>query len=118
MIKFLANENVPSATIRKLQDAGYDVFSVSEKFPSVEDKAVISFAATENRVIITFDRDYGELIFKHGQRSAAGVIYFRIQSFSPEKSAEILLRFLLHNDLQFEGYFTVFDENRIRQRKL
>lgn len=104
MIKFLANENVPSATIRKLQDAGYDVFSVSEKFPSIDDEAVILFASTENRVIITFDRDYGELIFKRGQRSAGGVIYFRIQNFSPEKPAEILLRFLLHNDLQFEGY--------------
>lgn len=118
MIKFLANENVPFATIRKLQDAGFDVLSVTENFPSIKDEAVILFASTENRVIITFDRDYGELIFKHKLKFNSGIIYFRIQNFLPERPAEILLRFLLHNDLQFEGYFTVFDENRIRQRKI
>jgi predicted nuclease of predicted toxin-antitoxin system len=114
----LANENVPFATIRTLQAAGFDVVSVAENFPSIKDEAVILFASTQKRVIITFDSDYGELIFKQRLNFDAGLIYFRIQNFSPERPAEILLRFLLHNDLQFEGYFTVFDENRIRQRKL
>jgi predicted nuclease of predicted toxin-antitoxin system len=65
MIRFLANENVPLATVRRLQEEGFDVVAVSTDFPSISDESVILFASIDNRVIITFDRDYGELIFQH-----------------------------------------------------
>ena len=116
-MKFLANENFPRASIVKLRNEGFDVVSVSENFPSVKDEAVILFASMENRIIITFDRDYGELIFKHNLKHSAGVIYLRIQNFQPEEPAEILLR-LFDSELPFEGYFTVISETNIRQRKL
>ncbi len=118
MIKFLANENVPFATVRELRNNGFDVFSISENFPSIKDEAVVLFASAENRVIITFDRDYGELVFKKRLNFTAGVIYFRIQSFLPEKPAEILLRLISTGNIRFEGYFTVIGENHIRQRKI
>jgi predicted nuclease of predicted toxin-antitoxin system len=116
-MKFLANENIPQAAIEKLRNAGFDVVSVSENFPSVKDEAVILFASMENRIIITFDRDYGELIFKHNLKHSAGVIYLRIQNYQPAEPAEILLN-LFKTDLNFEGFFTVISETNIRQRKL
>lgn len=118
MTKFLANENVPSATIKTLQNAGYEVVSVSEDFPSIKDEAVILFASIENRIIITFDRDYGELIFKHNLKHSSGVVYFRLKFFQPEKPAEILLQLLSEVLLNIEGFFTVISENNVRQRKL
>jgi len=117
MMKFLANENIPLASVVKLRNEGLDVVSVSEDFPSVKDEAVILFASMENRIIITFDRDYGELIFKHNLQHSAGVIYLRIGDFQPEEPAELLLN-LFKTELNFEGYFTVVSENNIRQRKL
>ena len=116
-MKFLANENIPLASIVRLQNEGFDVVSVSTNFPSVKDEAVILFASMENRIIITFDRDYGELIFKHNLIHSAGVIYLRIQNFQPEEPAELLMN-LFKSDINFEGYFTVISENNIRQRKL
>lgn len=116
-MKFLANENIPQAAIELLREEGFDVASVSEISPSIKDEAVILLASMENRIIITFDRDYGELIFKHNLKHSAGVIYFRIQNFQPVEPAEILIN-LLKTDLNFEGFFTVISETNIRQRKL
>lgn len=118
MIKFLANVNVPLATIQKLQNEGFDVVSVGADFPSIKDEAVILFASTERRIIITFDRDYGELIFKRNLNAPLGVIYFRIQNFQPEEPAEILLNLLSSQDIEFAGFFTVISEKNIRQRRL
>jgi predicted nuclease of predicted toxin-antitoxin system len=116
MIRFLANENVPIATVRKLQKEGFDVISISETFPSIKDEAVILFASAEHRIIITFDRDYGELIFRRGVQPPTGIIYFRIREFQPEKPAQILLDLL--PIYEFEEYFTVITEKSIRQKKL
>lgn len=72
----------------------------------------------ENRTIITFDRDYGELIYKYGFRPLAGVIYLRMQNFQPEEPAELLLNLLNNPNLEFVGFFTVADEKSVRQRKI
>ncbi len=85
-MKFLANENIPLASIVRLQNEGFEVVSVSTKFPSVKDEAVILFASMENRIIITFDRDYGELIFKHNLKHSAGVIYLRNSKLSTRRT--------------------------------
>jgi predicted nuclease of predicted toxin-antitoxin system len=117
MIRFLANENVPLATVKRLQQEGFDVVSVSTDLPSVKDESVILFASMDNRIIITFDRDYGELIFKNNIAAPPGIIYFRLHSFRPEDPAEILLNFL-RLDIDFEGFFSVISENNLRQKKL
>ena len=61
-MQFLANEDVPMASIRRLRAAGYDVASIIEDSPGVKDESVLSRAHAEQRIILTFDRDYGELI--------------------------------------------------------
>lgn len=79
----------------------------------------MSIAINENRTIITFDRDYGELIYKYGFRPSAGVIYYlRMQNFQPEELAELLLKLLNNPNFEFNGLFTVADEASIRQRKI
>ena len=116
-MKFLANENLPLATIQKLQTSGWDVLSISLDSPSITDEEVMKIAIAENRTIITFDRDYGTLIYKYGYRPPAGVIYLRLQDFTPEEPAEFLLNLINTTTFTFIGLFTVADENNIRQRK-
>ena len=75
--------------------------------------------ADEERGILTFDRDYGELIYRLRLRSPRGVIYLRFHPHTPEEPASILLLNLLQIEgLQFEERFTVVDRDRIRQRPL
>lgn len=84
-MKFLANENLPLATILKLKASGWDVLSISLDSPSITDEEVMKIAIEENRTIITFDRDYGTLIYQYGYRPPARVIYLRLQDFTPEE---------------------------------
>jgi predicted nuclease of predicted toxin-antitoxin system len=70
---FLANENFPLPSVRLLRQAGYDVASVTEDSPGIEDSEVLTRAANEQRVVITFDRDYGELIYRLRLPSPTGV---------------------------------------------
>lgn len=118
MRKFLANENIPLATIFRLRKEGFDVSSVGLDSPSITDREVMQIAADENRTIITFDRDYGELIYKYGFRPPAGVIYLRMQNYQPEEPAELILKLVSNPNLEFAGLFTVADESSVRQRKI
>jgi predicted nuclease of predicted toxin-antitoxin system len=84
----------------------------------IEDSEVLAWAVSEQRVILTFDRDYGELIYKLGLLPPSGVIYLRYQPLNPIEPAEQLLRLLKVEKLQFEGRFTVVDRSQVRQRLL
>ena len=55
---FLANENFPLLSIRLLREMNYDISSIIENSPGIPDSEVLSRAATENQIILTFDRDY------------------------------------------------------------
>lgn len=76
-MRLLVNENFPAPSVTGLREAGWDVLSVSETHPGMDDAGVLSWAARENRWLVTFDRDYGELLFARGLQPPAAVILFR-----------------------------------------
>ncbi len=117
-MRFLANENFPLLSVRILRQAELEVASVTEDSPGIEDSEVLTRAADEERVILTFDRDYGELIYRLRLRSPRGVIYLRFRPHTPEERASILLNLLQTEGLQFEERFRVVEGDRIRQRPL
>ncbi len=80
------------------------------------DEEVMEIALAENRLIITFDSDYGELIFKHGYKPPAGVIYLRLKEYSPEYPGQLIHDILSTTGLQFVQKLSVIDQNGIRQR--
>lgn len=65
-MRLLANENFPLSSTKILSEAGFDVLSIGIDFQGITDQEVITIAQKEKRLILTFDRDYGELIFKSG----------------------------------------------------
>ena len=117
-MRFLANENFPLQSARLLRQADLEVASITEDSPGIEDAEVLARAADEQRVILTFDRDYGELIYRLRLRSPRGVIYLRFRPHTPEELASILLNLLQTEGLQFEERFTVVERDQIRQRPL
>jgi predicted nuclease of predicted toxin-antitoxin system len=117
-MRFLANENFPAASVQHLRQSGHDVLYVSENFPSVEDEVVLRWARDEQRFMLTFDRDYGELIFKHQLPVPLGVIYLRFDPATPLEPAEMLLRLLQLPAMEWSGRFTVLTRDQIRQRHL
>lgn len=117
-MRFLANENFPLQSVQLLRQADLEIASVTEDSPGIEDSEVLARAANEQRVILTFDRDYGELIYRLRLRSPKGVIYLRFRPHTPEEPASILLNLLQTEGLQFEEWFTVVERDQIRQRPL
>lgn len=115
-MKFLANENFPLTSIKILKDKGYDTLSVGVDYQGILDIEVIELSIKQNRTIITFDRDYGELIFKHGYKPQAGVIYLRWENFLPNEPGQFLIRLFASKTFKFNRKLTVISEGNIRQR--
>ena len=113
----LANENFPLFSIRLLRNAGYDILSILEKNPGASDLEILKQAQEENRIIMTFDRDYGELIYRY-KLSVPGVLYFRFDPSTPKEPADVLLKILKENRVVIRGKFTVVKRDGIRQRNL
>ena len=116
-MKLLANENFPLQSVKILEAAGFDIKSVGLDYAGIMDSEVMDIAVSEERVIITFDRDYGELIFKKGYRPKAGVIYLRWDAFQPDEPGKYLIQLFQSTDIKFEEMLTVISETNIRQRK-
>lgn len=116
-MKLLANENFPKASVLLLRNMNYDVLSIGEDNPSISDTAIMQIAEKEQRIIVTFDRDYGELIYRYNFKPSKGVIYLRIDTFSPEEPA-IHVHYLLNIlKVETDRRLTVFNGSSVRQRK-
>lgn len=115
-MKLLANENFPYPSIFYLRDKGFDIVSIGMEHPSIRDSEVMSIAINESRTILTFDRDYGELIFRYGYKPEMGIIYLRLVNYTPIYPG-VIIESLLRSELDLRRALTVIDEQGIRQRR-
>ena len=116
-MKFIANENIPLASVNVLKLAGFDIVSVGNELSGITDKEVMDIAVKEERTIITLDKDYGELVFKYGYKPAAGVIIIRWQNFEPEEPGNYLKNLFTTADINYNYAVTIIDKSSLRQRK-
>ncbi len=116
-MKFLANENIPLVSVQLLNESGYDTISVRDLMPGAKDREVLAEAQRQSRIILTFDKDYGEMVFKYGLRGNAGVVMFRFFPESPGHAAHLLTG-IIHQGIDLHGRFTIIDGKKIRQRIL
>jgi len=115
-MKFLANKNFPLPSITFLRQAGYTISSVSELYPGISDHEVIEKAKTDNSIILTFDKDYREIIYKRGLRNPPTVIFFRFKGENPTIAGQLLMDIIVNKNLEVEKKFTVIEMDNIRQR--
>lgn len=116
-LSLMANENFPLPSVVLLRERGYDIFAVAETARNISDQQVLSVAVAENRWILTFDRDYGELIYVREAPVPPAVLYMRLASYRPEDPGHLLIE-MLENASQFHGYFVVVDKDGWRKRPL
>ena len=113
---FLANENFPRPSTQLLRAKGYIVKSIQEEDSGISDEEVIQLALDLNLIILTFDSDYGELIFKYAKANPPSVVFFREKGQTPVFAATALISILQNADVKLLGAFTVVEANSIRQR--
>jgi len=119
-VKFLLDQNQPPVLARLLSGVGHDAIHVRDVGLSRStDPEVLERAAAENRVLISADTDFGELLARSGQ-SAPSILLLRRQDQRPAAELFQLISINLaavHDDLD-NGAIVVFDDTRIRVRNL
>lgn len=113
----LANENFPADAVNALRQHGHEVVWVREDAPGSIDTQVLQRAQDEERVLITFDKDFGELAFRYGLPASCGIILFRISTISSEYIARLAVA-ALDQRQDWAGHFSVIDDTQIRMTPL
>lgn len=116
-MRILANENVPGDAVAMLRSRGHDVVWIRSDSPGATDDANLARAVSEQRLLITFDKDFGDLVFRRGQVASCGVVLFRIAAPS---SAAVATRIAdtLDGRTDWTDHFSVVDDHRIRMMPL
>jgi predicted nuclease of predicted toxin-antitoxin system len=114
-MRFLADENFPGAAVDALVHAGHDVVSIGTIAPGISDSEIFRWAARESRIILTFDKDFGEIARGAGLPEACGVVLFRL---SMPSSGEVGVRLanLVGGRSDWAGHFSVIEPDRVRMR--
>jgi predicted nuclease of predicted toxin-antitoxin system len=115
-MRLLANENFPRASVQFLIDEGHDVEAIGISFFGISDEEVILHANQTRRLIITFDKDYGELIFNKGLIPEDGVLLCRMKAYEPSEPGR-LINELLKKDIELKRCLTIFHGQMLRQKK-
>ncbi|MEM7514441.1 MAG: DUF5615 family PIN-like protein [Bacteroidota bacterium] len=114
---FLADESVDGKIVKRLRIAGFQVKDIKEISPGIPDSEVLSLANAENALLITEDKDFGELVFRL-KMAAKGVILVRLSGWLSKDKGNYVVKVVQELKNEFEGSFTVIGINSIRQRKL
>jgi predicted nuclease of predicted toxin-antitoxin system len=112
-VRFLADESCDFAVVRALRATGHDVLAVAELAAGSDDAIVMDMAFRENRVLLTEDKDFGQLVYAHSQQSS-GVIPIRYPASARMTlpNAVVALVSELARDLM--GSFVVMSPGRVR----
>ena len=117
MLRLLADENFPGDAVEALRESGYDIAWIRTTAPGSRDPVALAKAQAENRILITFDKDFGELAFRAGLSAANGIILFRISALSGEHIARIAAH-ALSQRTDWAGHFSAVEDRRIRMTPL
>jgi len=116
-MRILADENFPGLSVQELRRLGHDVLWVRTAMPGARDDAILAWAQTEERLLVTLDKDFGELAFGMRLPALCGVVLFRMK-MSDARAAAIKIAKVLNSRSDWNGNFTVVEDGRIRMRPL
>lgn len=116
-MKILADENVPAPLVEALRNAGEDVDYIVELSPGITDDEVLDIAREQGRILLTEDKDFGELVFRL-KRGLLGVILVRLPEDNWESHWSRLMSVIERYKDMLTGNFTVIEEKKIRFRRL
>ncbi|MEI6026501.1 MAG: DUF5615 family PIN-like protein [Betaproteobacteria bacterium] len=93
-MRLLFDENLSARGAREVAEAGHDVASIATLAPSLDDRGVLALAREAQRVLVTFDSDFGDLVFRFGVPPPIGIVYLRMHPIDVSLVATWILRAL------------------------
>lgn len=116
-MKLAADVNVDRQIVQRLRLDGHDLFSMYESAPHEVDEVILDTAYRDQRVLLTADTDFGELVVRRGLLTS-GVVLIRLSGLSSEHKAQIVSAALHEHADQIPGSFTVIAPGSIRIRPI
>lgn len=115
-MNLIADEGVDRAVVEHLRREGHNVVYVAELAPSITDEEVLHRADAEAAVLLTADKDFGELVFRQG-RAQSGVILVRLAGLANATKAEIVAEVCRERAAELLGAFSVVSPGQVRIRR-
>ena len=112
-LRFLADINVERGIIELLRNLGFEVQWVANLDKFMEDEQVLKLAAKESRILLTNDKDFGQLVFRQ-KKEVGGVILFRVKGQDTGLKEHLLKKLLEGHKDKLKGYFVVVTEDKFR----
>jgi predicted nuclease of predicted toxin-antitoxin system len=116
-MRWLADECVAASLVALLRAKDHDVLYVAEAAAGLSDVDVIALASHETRLLLTEDKDFGDLVFRR-ERVVPGVVLMRIDSDNSVLKAERLTAAIERYGEGLFGRYMVIEEGRFRSRRL
>ena len=112
-MRFLVDECTGPKVAQWLRDQGHEVFSVYDEARGLDDSTILSKAFSENWILMTNDRDFGEKVFRelHPHR---GVVFLRLLDERPASKINAIRRLLESYADQLTDHFVVVTESQVR----
>lgn len=117
LLRFLADESCDFAVVRALRAAGYDVLAIAEQASGTSDRDVIQLALDHARVLLTEDKDFGQLVFA-AFAGSRGVILIRFPSDARTHLASVIVRVVDVYTSQLSNAFLTLSPGRVRISRL
>lgn len=115
MARLLLDENFPRGVAAGLAAAGHELAWVTDLAPGANDRAVLALACAQGRLLLTFDADFGELLYRDGEPSPPAVLLFRLHPIVVDEVRDLALAAL---QARPEGQFPVVSRESLRSRPL
>ena len=112
-MKFLAEVNVEKSIVEEITTLGYDIKCVTSINPLMTDEDVLSTANSEDRILITNDKDFGEIVFRQ-QLIASGIILIRVVDQNTQDKVKLVKKLLIFYKDKIKNHFVVISNNKFR----
>lgn len=116
-MNLVADENVDRAIVERLRRDGHTVEWIVEVSPGISDEAVLRLAANGPAVLVTEDKDFGELVYRRGL-THAGVLLVRLDGLDGAAKSELVSRVIEENADDLPGAFAVVSTDSVRLRRV
>ncbi len=115
-MRYLADESVERQIVDALRVAGHEVDQIAELAPGSTDSDVLARANRQSAVLITEDKDFGELVFR-GRQPNPGVVLLRLSGLTRQRKIAIAVQVFADRAADFAGAFTVVTDTGVRIRR-
>ena len=113
----LADESVDMQIVTRLRQDGLIVYYVAEMEPGLTDIEVIQLAKDKMTLLLTADKDFGELIYRQ-KFQISSIVLIRLAGINSMKKAEIVSETLKNHSNDLKNSFAVISPLSVRIRKL